>query len=94
MYLIFLNCILAKTIGYFFFPYVFFFVITHNVCHVLFNEAIGNWPTYLFTLIVCLSYNLEYQTSRFYHTSEANLVPMSTFVSQMHFASFTFIDTL
>ena len=32
---------------------------------------------------------LEYQTSGFYHTSEANLVPLLIFIAQIHIASFT-----
>ena len=45
---------LQKQLHNFFTPSIF--VITHNVCSVfLLNEAIRNWPVYIFTLIIYLS---------------------------------------
>ena len=48
------------------------------------KSAIG-LNIYSLTLFVFL----EHQTSGFYHTAEANLVPLLIFIAQIHIASFT-----
>ena len=53
----------------------------------LLNVAIGNSPAYIYSLTPFPF--LEHQTSRFYHTSEANLVPLLIFIAWTHIASFT-----
>ena len=53
----------------------------------LLNVAIGNSPAYIYSLTSFAF--LEHQTSRFYHTSEANLVPLLIFITRIHIASFT-----
>ena len=53
----------------------------------LLNVAIGNSPAYIYSLTQFAF--LEHQTSGFYHTSEANLVPLLIFITRIHIASFT-----
>ena len=53
----------------------------------LLNVAIGNSSAYIYSLTP-LAF-LEHQTSRFYHTSEANLVPLLIFITPIQIASFT-----
>ena len=55
----------------------------------LLNVAIGNLPAYIYSLTSFAF--LEHQTSGFYHTSEANLVPLLIFIARIHIASFTSI---
>ena len=55
----------------------------------LLNVAIGNSPAYIYSLTLFAF--LEHQTSEFYHTSEANLVPLLIFIAWIHIASFTSI---
>ena len=48
----------------------------------LLNVAIGNSPAYIYSLTPFDF--LELQTSGFYHTSEANLVPLLIFIARTH----------
>ena len=52
----------------------------------LLNVAIGNSPAYIYSLTQFAF--LEHQTSGFYHTFEANLVPLLIFIARRHIASF------
>ena len=51
------------------------------------NVPIGNSPAYIYSLTRFAF--LEHQTSGFYHTTEANLVPLLIFIARIHIASFT-----
>ena len=53
----------------------------------LLNVAIENSPAYIYSLTLFVF--LEHQTSRFYHTSEANLVPLLILIARIQIASFT-----
>ena len=53
----------------------------------LLNVAIMNLPAYIYSLTPFVF--LEHQTSGFYHTSEANLVPLLIFIPGIHIANFT-----
>ena len=52
----------------------------------LLNVAIGNLPAYIYSLTPFAF--LEHQTSGFYHTSEANLVPLLISIARIHITSF------
>ena len=52
----------------------------------LLNVAIENSPTYINSLTPFAF--LEHQTSGFYHTSEANLLPLLILIARIHIASF------
>ena len=53
----------------------------------LLNVAIENSPAYIYSLTPFAF--LEHQTRGFYHTSEANLVPLLILIACIHIASFT-----
>ena len=59
----------------------------HAAMFFLINVANGNLPVYIYSLTQFAF--LEHQTSGFYHTPEANLVPLLIFISGIHIASFT-----
>ena len=72
--LIILNCLLAKSIAFFFYPT--FFVVTNIIISTMFfllNVAIGNLPAYIYSLTSFAF--LEHPNSGFCHTSETNILP-------------------
>ena len=66
--------------------YLFLPHVLMSAMFFLLNVAIGNLPAYIYSLTSFAF--LEYQTSGFYHTSEANLVPLLIFIAWIHIASF------
>ena len=80
--LIILNCVLVKSIAYFyFFTPRFLWLQMMSSMYFLLNVAIGNLPAYIYSLTLFAF--LGHQTSRFYHISEANLVPLLIFIARI-----------
>ena len=77
-----INCLFF----YFFTPCVLWLQLMSAMFFLL-NVAIMNLPAYSYSLTPFAF--LEHQTSGFYHTSEANLVPLLIFIPRIHIASFT-----
>ena len=86
--LIILNCVLAKSIVYFYFftPHFLWLQIMYPMFFLL-NVAIGNLPACIYSLTLFAF--LEHQTSRFNYTSEAYLVPLLIFIARIRIVSFT-----
>ena len=78
---------LQNQLHIFFLPHVFLWLQIKPALFFLLNVAIGNSPAYIYSLTLFAF--LEHQTSGFYHTSEANLVPLLTIIARIHIASFT-----
>ena len=76
-----INCLF-----YFFTPRLLWLQIMSPMFFLL-TIAIGNLPAYIYSLTQFAF--LEHQTRGFYHTSEANLVPLLIVIAQIHIASFT-----
>ena len=83
-----LNYVLAKSIACFYiFTQHFLWLQIMSAMFFLLNVAIGNSSAYIYSLTLFAF--LEHQTSGFYHSSEANLVPLLIFMARIHIASFT-----
>ena len=79
-----INCVFL-----FFLPQVFLWLQIISAMFFLLNVAIRSLSAYIYSLTLFAFH--EHQTSGFYHTSEAYLVPLLIVIARIHIASFTYI---